>query len=59
MSGILTPGYLRWDGTKYVLDHDVEIVGPPGSAGPTGPAGPVGPPGPSGTASGDLFGTYP
>lgn len=59
MSGILTPGYLRWDGTKYVLDHDVEIVGPPGSAGPTGPAGPAGPPGPFGIASGDLLGTYP
>lgn len=59
MSGILTPGYLRWDGTKYVLDHDVEIVGPPGAAGPVGPAGPEGPPGPYGSASGDLFGTYP
>lgn len=59
MSGILTPGYLRWDGTKYVLDHDVEIVGPPGSAGPTGPVGPAGPPGPFGIASGDLLGTYP
>ena len=59
MSGILTPGYLRWDGTKYVLDHDVEIVGPAGSQGPAGPTGPAGPPGPSGTASGDLTGTYP
>ena len=59
MSGILTPGYLRWDGTKYVLDHDVEIVGPPGAAGPTGPVGPAGPPGPYGIASGDLLGTYP
>lgn len=59
MSGILTPGYLRWDGTKYVLDHDVEIVGPPGSAGPTGPVGPAGPPGPNGVATGDLSGNYP
>jgi hypothetical protein len=59
MSGILTPGYLRWDGTKYVLDHDVEIVGPPGTAGPVGPVGPAGPPGPFGIASGDLLGTYP
>lgn len=59
MSGILTPGYLRWDGTKYVLDSDIEIVGPAGSAGPTGPVGPAGPPGPFGTASGDLLGTYP
>jgi hypothetical protein len=59
MSGILTPGYLRWDGTKYVLDQDVEIVGPAGSQGPSGPTGPAGPPGPNGTASGDLLGTYP
>jgi hypothetical protein len=59
MSGILTPGYLRWDGTKYVLDADIEIVGPPGSAGPAGPVGPQGPVGPGGSASGDLAGTYP
>lgn len=59
MSGILTPGYLRWDGTKYVLDQDIEIVGPPGSQGPEGPTGPAGPPGPFGVASGDLLGTYP
>ena len=59
MSGILTPGYLRWDGTKYVLDEDVEIVGPPGSQGVAGPAGPAGPPGPFGVASGDILGTYP
>ena len=59
MSGILTPGYLRWDGTKYVLDHDVEIVGPPGSAGPAGPVGPIGPVGPGGSGSGDLLGNYP
>ncbi len=59
MSGILTPGYLRWDGTKYVLDNDIEIVGPAGTQGPTGPAGPAGPPGPFGVASGDLLGTYP
>lgn len=59
MSGILVPGYLRWDGTKYVLDNDVEIVGPPGPAGPEGPDGPAGPPGPFGVASGDILGTYP
>jgi hypothetical protein len=59
MSGILTPGYLRWDGTKYVLDNDIEIVGPPGSQGPSGPAGPAGPPGPFGSASGDILGNYP
>jgi hypothetical protein len=45
MSNILPPGYLRWDGTKYVLDSDIEIVGPPGPLGPVGPVGPAGPPG--------------
>ena len=59
MSGILTPGYLRWDGTKYVLDHDIEIIGPLGPAGVQGPVGPVGPVGPGGTGSGDLLGNYP
>ena len=52
MSGnILIPGYLRWDGTKYVLDPNVVgeqgPSGSPGAAGSTGPAGSVGPPGPS------------
>lgn len=61
MAAILTPGYVRWDGTKYVLDEDVEIVGPEGSAGPTGPTGPAGTPGigVGATASGDLSGTFP
>ena len=56
MSGILTPGYLRWDGTKYVLDTDIEIVGPTGPTGPTGPIGPEGPPGPSFSAVGGSLG---
>lgn len=56
MASILTPGYLRWDGYKFVLDEDIEIVGP---TGPAGPSGPPGPPGPSGVASGDLSGNYP
>lgn len=30
MATILVPGFLRWDGTKYILDPDVE-----GSTGPT------------------------
>jgi hypothetical protein len=46
MGSILTPGYLRWDGFKYVLDPTVEIVGPPGPPGPSLP----GPPGPAGAA---------
>jgi hypothetical protein len=48
MASILTPGYLRWDGTKYVLDPGVEIVGATGPAGPPGDPGPPGPAGPSG-----------
>lgn len=49
MSSILKPGYVRWDGTKYVTDPDVEIVGPGGGAtGPAGPAGATGPTGPTG-----------
>lgn len=42
MGSILKPGYVRWDGLKYVLDPGVEIVGPPGVPGPTGPAGSAG-----------------
>ena len=69
MATILQPGYLRWDGFKYVLDPTVEIVGPPGPAGPSipgpqgipgteGDTGPTGPTGPAGfTAGGDLSGT--
>lgn len=53
MSSILRPGYVRWDGTKYVLDPEVAIVGPAGPAGPTGAPGPggtgdTGPAGPKG-----------
>jgi hypothetical protein len=54
MSSILRPGYVRWDGEKYVLDPDVAIIGPPGptgasgASGPSGPAGASGPSGPTG-----------
>jgi hypothetical protein len=70
MGSILTPGYLRWDGFKYVLDPTVEIVGPPGPPGPSipGPPGPAGPAGafgnavlvyqPGGTASGNVYTTW-
>lgn len=47
MGSILQPGYVRWDGFKYVLDPTVEIVGPPGPPGPALP-GPPGPQGPGG-----------
>lgn len=35
-ANILTPGYLRWDGSKFTTDPTVEIVGPPGPPGPSG-----------------------
>jgi len=54
MSSILKPGYVRWDGLKYVLDPGVEIVGPEGPVGPQGPPGIA-----AGPAGGDLGGDYP
>src|ERR1700722_17732642 len=55
MSGLLQPGYLFWDGLKYVL-----IAQNPGPPGPPGPVGPIGPAGSSGgVASGDLTGFFP
>ncbi len=47
---ILVPGYVRWDGTKYVTDPTVQIVGPVGPPGSTGATGPTGPQGPTGIA---------
>lgn len=60
MSNILPPGYVRWDGVKYVFDSDVEIIGPAGPPGAPGAPGPMGPEGPStGPAGGDLDGDFP
>lgn len=68
MATILQPGYLRWDGFKYVLDPTVEIIGPPGPPGPSipgpqgipGSAGATGPAGPDIPAvPGDISGTLP
>ena len=59
MSSILIPGYVRWDGEKYILDPEVAITGPagppgeagaPGPTGDTGPAGDTGPTGPAGSS---------
>lgn len=60
MGSILVPGYLRWDGFKYVLDPTVEIIGPPGPPGPStpGPPGPPGPQGPAGTPGTDGLPAY-
>lgn len=37
MATILTPGFLKWDGFKFVLDDTIE--GEPGPPGPPGPPG--------------------
>ena len=42
MGAILVPGFMAWDGTKYVIQ---EIDIPIGPAGPTGSIGPNGPDG--------------
>lgn len=41
MNNLLKPGYVRFDGNKFVTDDTVEIVGP------AGPPGPIGLPGQS------------
>ena len=46
MARILTPGYMYWDGSKYVLHEGT--TGAPGPTGPTGASGPTGPTGASG-----------
>jgi hypothetical protein len=45
-NNFLIPGYVFFDGTKYVTTHEVPVAGPPGPQGPPGPAG--GPPGHTG-----------
>ncbi len=54
MVNALTPGYLRWDGTKIVSDTDISVAGPTGPMGPAGvgPTGPTGATGPAATFSG-------
>ena len=39
MGAFLIPGYLRWDGFKFVTDPNIEIIGPAGPPGPQGPPG--------------------
>ena len=48
MNKLLKPGYVRWDGTKFITDPDIEIVGPQGPPGPTGLRGKTGSTGPTG-----------
>lgn len=57
MARILTPGYMYWDGSKYVLHEGT--AGTPGPTGPTGATGATGPTGASGgpgTLGGDVTG---
>jgi len=42
MGAILVPGFLTWDGQKYVLQEIDVPRGPAGTPGPAGPAGPAG-----------------
>lgn len=65
MGSILQPGYVRWDGFKYVLDPSVEIVGPLGPPGPAGSNGTIGLDGdatliyrPGGTTSGNVYASW-
>lgn len=45
---ILQPGFVKWDGTKYVLEDSLGPAGAPGVAGIAGPAGTQGTAGPAG-----------
>lgn len=68
MVNALTPGYLRWDGTKIVSDTSISIAGPTGPAGPVGPSGTTGATGATGSTGasgltiipngGTISGTY-
>src|SRR5579885_1484681 len=62
MGSILTPGFVKWDGFKYVLDPTLQgpqgpagTNGAAGPAGPTGPQGPVGPAGPAGASATVIY----
>lgn len=51
MSNILVPGFLKWDGKKYVIVPEIDVSGPEGpvgAPGPKGDQGEIGPQGPSG-----------
>src|ERR1700722_10649996 len=52
MGSILTPGFIYWDGFKYVLDPLSAVAGP---IGPIGPEGPSGPPGGEGIGLGNIL----
>lgn len=47
MNSILQPGFVYWDGLKYILT--------PGTPGPAGPQGPIGPQGASGISVGVII----
>lgn len=67
MGSILQPGFVYWDGLKYVIVSGSSLnqgpPGPPGPPGAPGATGSPGPPGPSGSSSGpaggDLAGSFP
>jgi parallel beta-helix repeat protein len=57
----LPSGYVKWDGSKYVIDPDVDVTGPAGPQGPQGLAGSdgqtgaTGPIGPAGNSVADYL----
>jgi hypothetical protein len=54
MGQILTPGYVYFDGVKFIITTPT-IVGPPGPTGAAGAAGPQGPTGSPGSGSGTII----
>lgn len=56
MSGILLPGYLKWDGVKYIIDPTpAGPIGPTGPSGATGAAGATGATGAAGASAPDGY----
>jgi len=62
MVDLLIPGYLKYDGQKYIIDpNPIGPAGPPGQnglIGPPGETGQTGPQGPAGVSGGALIFVY-
>jgi len=55
MSTLPEPGYMKWDGIKFILVPDIEAgAGPTGPTGPSGPTGSTGPQGATGATGADA-----
>lgn len=55
MNNLLKPGYVRFDGTKFVTDDTIELTGPTGLPGPQGIPGTNGTSGTSGSNGLNAF----